>query len=80
MAALCKIEPPARLMLHACKREKRFTDGRQRPIDRNDRARLLFIAKAARRRGELTRAEMAAAVPLSHRHTSGNRKRSSIGR
>jgi hypothetical protein len=37
-------------------REKRFTDGRQRPIDRNDRARLLFLAKAARRRGELTRA------------------------
>jgi hypothetical protein len=28
----------------------------QRPVDRNDRARLLFIAKAARHRGELTRA------------------------
>ncbi len=41
---------------HAPTREKRFTDGRQRPIDRNDRARLLFLAKAARRRGDLTRA------------------------
>jgi hypothetical protein len=38
------------------RRPKLFTDGRQRPVDRNDRARLLFLAKAARRRGELTRA------------------------
>lgn len=43
-------------MTHARKRDKRFTDGRGRPIDRNDRARLVFLAKAARRRGELTRA------------------------
>jgi hypothetical protein len=43
-------------MTHAHKRPKAFTDGRQRPINRNDRARLLFLAKAARHRGELTRA------------------------
>lgn len=44
-------------MTHARKRRpKLFTDGRQRPMDRNDRSRLLFLAKAARRRGELTRA------------------------
>jgi hypothetical protein len=40
----------------AARRPKLFTDGRQTPLDRNDRARLLFLAKAARRRGELTRA------------------------
>lgn len=38
------------------KRPKLFTDGRQTPIDRNDRARVMFLARAARRNGLLTRA------------------------
>ena len=37
-------------------RPKLFTDGRQAPVDRNDRARVIALAHAARRRGELTRA------------------------
>ncbi len=54
-------------MLHTQKREKRFTDGRKRPVDRNDRARLLFLAKAARRRGELTRAAVEVFEALLYR-------------
>jgi hypothetical protein len=38
------------------RRAKLFTDGRQTPIDRNDRARVMFLARAARQRGQLTRA------------------------
>jgi len=38
------------------RRAKVFTDGRQRPIDRNLRARIMHRAKAARRAGDLTRA------------------------
>jgi alkylated DNA nucleotide flippase Atl1 len=38
------------------KRPKLFTDGRQTPIDRNDRARVMFLARAARHRGAITRA------------------------
>jgi hypothetical protein len=38
------------------KRPKLFTDGRQTPVDRNDRARVMFLARAARHRGEITRA------------------------
>jgi alkylated DNA nucleotide flippase Atl1 len=38
------------------KRPKLFTDGRQTPLDRNDRARVMFLARAARHRGEITRA------------------------
>jgi Helix-turn-helix domain len=38
------------------RRLKLFTDGRQTPIDRNDRARVMFLARAARRNGLLTRA------------------------
>jgi len=38
------------------KRPKLFTNGRQTPIDRNDRARVMFLARAARRNGLLTRA------------------------
>jgi hypothetical protein len=38
------------------KRPKLFTNGRQTPIDRNDRARVMFLARAARRKGLLTRA------------------------
>jgi hypothetical protein len=38
------------------KREKLFTDGRQTPIDRNDRARMMFLADAAWRKGEITSA------------------------
>jgi hypothetical protein len=37
-------------------RAKRFTDGRQDPVDRNDRARLMHMAEASRRRGNVTRA------------------------
>ena len=36
------------------RREKHFTDGRQAPIDRTDRARVMALADAARRRGEIT--------------------------
>jgi hypothetical protein len=38
------------------RRPKLFTDGRQTPIDRNDRARVMFLARAARRNGAITRA------------------------
>ena len=38
------------------RRAKLFTDGRQTPIDRNDRARGMWLAQMARRRGEITRA------------------------
>jgi Helix-turn-helix domain len=38
------------------RRPKLFTDGRQTPLDRNDRARLMSLARAARHRGQLTRA------------------------
>jgi alkylated DNA nucleotide flippase Atl1 len=38
------------------KRPKLFTNGRQTPIDRNDRARVMFLARAARHRGAITRA------------------------
>lgn len=38
------------------KRPKLFTDGRQTPLDRNDRARVMWLAQMARRRGEITRA------------------------
>ncbi len=38
------------------RRAKLFTDGRQIPIDRNDRARVMFLAEVARRKGEITRA------------------------
>ena len=38
------------------RRPKVFSDGRQAPIDRNDRARVMFLANAARCRGEITRA------------------------
>jgi len=44
------------------RRAKLFTDGRQTPVDRNDRARGMFLAHAARRRGEITRA----AVDIFH--------------
>lgn len=37
-------------------RRKAFTDGRQAPIDRNDRAKLMLLADASRRRGNITRA------------------------
>ena len=38
------------------RRAKLFTDGRQTPVDRNDRARVMWLAQMARRRGEITRA------------------------
>jgi len=38
------------------KRPKLFTDGRQTPLDRNDRSRVMFLARAARRNGAITRA------------------------
>ena len=38
------------------RRAKVFSDGRQTPIDRNDRARVMLLAEAARRKGEITRA------------------------
>ena len=38
------------------RRAKLFTDGRQTPVDRNDRARVVWLAEMARRRGEITRA------------------------
>ncbi len=38
------------------RRQKVFTDGRQTPIDRNDRARLMFLAHVARCKGQITRA------------------------
>ena len=44
------------------RRAKLFTDGRQTPVDRNARARGMFLAHAARRRGEITRA----AVDIFH--------------
>jgi hypothetical protein len=37
-------------------RRKAFTDGRQDPIDRNDRAKLMHLAELSRRRGAITRA------------------------
>ena len=36
------------------RRAKLFTDGRQAPIDRNDRARVMALADAARRKREIT--------------------------
>jgi len=38
------------------RRAKLFTDGKQTPIDRNDRARVIFLAEVARRKGDITRA------------------------
>ena len=38
------------------KRQKVFTDGKQTPIDRNDRARVMALAHSSRRKGEITRA------------------------
>ena len=38
------------------RRAKLFTDGRQTPVDRNDRARVMFLAEVARRKGDITRA------------------------
>ena len=38
------------------RRAKIFTDGKQSPIDRNDRARVMFLAQLARRKGQCTRA------------------------
>ncbi len=38
------------------RRAKLFTDGKQTPIDRNDRARMMALAEIARRKGEITRA------------------------
>jgi hypothetical protein len=38
------------------KRSKVFTDGKQTPIDRNDRARVMFLAHTARGKREITRA------------------------
>ncbi len=38
------------------RRAKLFTDGRQSPIDKNDRARVMCLAEVARRKGEITRA------------------------
>src|SRR5271157_6294305 len=38
------------------RRPKVFTDGKQAPIDRNDRARVVALADAARRDGRITRA------------------------
>jgi len=38
------------------RRAKLFTDGKQTPIDRNDRARVMFLAEGVRRKGEITRA------------------------
>ena len=38
------------------RRAKLFTDGEQTPVDRNDRARVMFLAEVARRKGEITRA------------------------
>ena len=40
------------------RRAKAFTDGRQRPLDRNLRARLMHLAKAARRARTITRASV----------------------
>jgi hypothetical protein len=37
-------------------RRKLFTSGRQPPIDRNDRAKLMLLADESRRRGNITRA------------------------
>jgi hypothetical protein len=37
-------------------RRKLFTDGRQAPIDRNARAKVMFMAEESRRRGNITRA------------------------
>ena len=38
------------------RRPKLFTDGRQAPVDPNDRARVMVLADAARRDGRITRA------------------------
>ncbi len=38
------------------RRAKLFTDGRQTPVDRNDRARMMALAESARRKGAITRA------------------------
>lgn len=37
-------------------RRKLFTSGKQTPIDRNDRAKLMHLAEESRRRGSITRA------------------------
>jgi hypothetical protein len=49
------------------RRRKVFSDGRQTPIDRNDRARVLLLADAARRRGEITHSAVAILRALLHR-------------
>ncbi len=38
------------------RRKKVFGDGRQTPVDRNDRARVMFLARTARKNGFITRA------------------------
>jgi hypothetical protein len=38
------------------RRKKLFTDGKQSPIDRNDRARVMWLGQLARRQGQITRA------------------------
>jgi hypothetical protein len=38
------------------RRAKVFTDGRQAPMERNDRARVMILAQIARREGQITRA------------------------
>lgn len=48
------------------RRRKVFSDGRQAPIDRNDRARVLMLADAARRRGEITHSAVAILRALLH--------------
>jgi alkylated DNA nucleotide flippase Atl1 len=42
--------------LRQIRRAKVFTDGRQAPIDPNDRARVIALAESARRAGRITRA------------------------
>lgn len=51
-----RTEAPARIRSAAITRPTRRTDGRQTPIDPNDRARVIAEAEAARRDGRLTSA------------------------
>jgi hypothetical protein len=49
------------------RRLKLFTDGRQAPIDRTDRARVMALAESARRRGEITHSAVGILRELLHR-------------
>jgi hypothetical protein len=61
------IEPQPKPSRPRPSRRKVFSDGRQTPIDRNDRARVLLLADAARRRGEITHGAVAILRALLHK-------------